>query len=100
MTPAEHTVAIGERHLVEHNDRVARQLKLIADLKADGHTELVAQAEAILRDMQAFGQQVQSDLAAAKERVRLQSEERPRAQEKEPPADDDKMDAVMRDCPM
>jgi hypothetical protein len=92
MTPAEHSVAVGERHLAEHDDRVARQLKLIEGLKADGHTRMVAQAEAILRDMRDFGQRVEADLAEAKERVR--------AERGQAPADDDKMDAVMRDCPM
>jgi hypothetical protein len=92
MTPAEHSVAVGERHLAEHNDRVARQLKLIEGLKADGHTGMVAQAEAILRDMRAFGQRVESDLADAKERVCAEQEQSAR--------DGDKMDAVMRDCPM
>ena len=92
MTPAEHSVAIGERHLAEHNDRVARQLKLIAELKADGDAGMVAQAEAILRDMRAFSQRVETDLADARERVRAEQEQSAQ--------DGDKMDAVMRDCPM
>jgi hypothetical protein len=92
MTPAEHTVALGELQAAQQDDRIARQLRLIEELTADGQTEAVAQAEAALRAMRAFAAQVASDLEAAKERVR--------AQKQQASPDDDKMDAVMRDCPM
>jgi hypothetical protein len=94
MTPAEHTVALGERHVAEQDARIERQLRLIAELTADGHTDAVTQAEGMLRQMEAFAAQAVSDLAAAKERVRLEQQRTPDA------PDDDKMDAVMRDCPM
>jgi hypothetical protein len=93
MTPAEHTVALGERHVAEQQQRIARQRQLIAELKADGHAEAVAQAEWLLREMEAFAAQAEWDLAAARERVRAE-------QERAPATDDDKMDAVMRDCPL
>jgi hypothetical protein len=95
MTPAEHTVAIGERHVAEQEARIERQLRLIAELRADGHTDAVADAQALLREMRDFAAQAAADLAAAKERVRLEQERTPNAAD-----DDDKMDAVMRDCPM
>jgi hypothetical protein len=93
MTPAEQTVAIGERHVAEQQQRIVRQLELIAELKADDHGATVAHAEAALREMRAFAAQAEADLAAAKERVRVEREQAAAA-------DDDKMDAVMRDCPM
>jgi hypothetical protein len=95
MTPAEQTVALGERHVAEQDARIERQLRLIAELKADGHTDAVTEAEGMLREMEAFAAQAAADLAAAKQRVR---EERERTSDA--PYDDDKMDAVMRDCPM
>jgi hypothetical protein len=71
-----------------------RQLRLIEELKADGHTDAVTQAEGMLREMEAFAAQAAADLAAAEERVRMEQQRAPDA------PDDDKMDAVMRDCPM
>ena len=95
MTPAEHTVALGERHVAEQNARIERQLRLIAELRADGHTDAVADAQAVLHEMRASAAQAAADLQAAKERVRMEQQHAPDA-----PDDDDKMDAVMRDCPM
>jgi hypothetical protein len=94
MTPAEHTVVLGERHVAEQDARIARQRTLIAELKADGNMDAVAEAEAVLRDMRTFAAQAASDLDAARERVRMEQQRAPDT------PDDDKMDAVMRDCPM
>jgi hypothetical protein len=94
MTPAEHTVALGERHVAEQDARIERQLRLIAELRADGHPDAVADAQALLHEMRAFAAQAAADLAAAKERVRMEQ------RASNAPGDDDKMDAVMRDCPM
>jgi hypothetical protein len=94
MTPAEHTVALGERHVAEQEARIERQLRLIAELRAEGHIDAVADAQAVLGEMRAFAAQAAADLAAAKERVRMEQERTDAA------PDDDKMDAVMRDCPM
>jgi hypothetical protein len=92
MTSAEHGIAVSEQHLAECEERVGTQLKLVEDLKAGGQVEAAAEAERGLAETLAAAAQAKAELAAARERVRGEGGEAP--------YDDDKMDAVMRDCPM
>jgi hypothetical protein len=92
MTSAEHGIAESEQHLAECQERVGTQLKLVEDLKAGGQVEAAAEAERGLAETLAAAAQAKAELEAARERVR--------GERAEAPYDDDKMDAVMRDCPM
>jgi hypothetical protein len=65
---AEHTMRLAEQHLAAQEERIERQMRLIASLEADGHTELAQAARQLLVDMADLLATMQDDLAQAEAR--------------------------------
>ncbi len=91
MNPAEaakHTVEMGKKHVLDQQQRIARQNELIAKLERGGHRDSIAEALRLLTEMQETLAEMEAHLAAAHERLAQFT------------VDEPSLAKVERDCPM
>jgi hypothetical protein len=66
---ANNKVQISKKHILDQQLRIARQRELMANLERDGHPDVVADARRALTEMEQMLVQMETDYAAAQERL-------------------------------
>lgn len=65
----ERTIRLAKLHIAQQENRIERQIQLIAELEADGHIETTREARQLLKEMNIFLARMEDDLSQAEQRL-------------------------------